>query len=356
MENKSHPAIRVLRIGGILILAVILIVLGFFGLLTAIEYRPADIENMEIAGSSERSIEPGSEVKVLSWNIGYLGLGESADFFMDGGKGVRSQTKEQVEGNLTAISDEITASGADFVLLQEVDRNSTRSYHINEADALASLGSASVFAPNFEVLWIPYPLPPIGKVDGGILTVTSRQITEALRYQLPCPFKWPVRIGNLKRCVLMTRTPVSDSDKELVVVNLHLEAYDDGEGKAAQTQLLAKILSDEAEKGNYVIAGGDFNQVFSNSDQDAFPAHDGYWAPGEVDVSAFPGFTALQDSSVPSCRSLDRPLDTTDENFQYYLIDGFIVSDNLQINSIRTEDLGFKNSDHNPVTLTVTIP
>ena len=126
--------------------------------------------------------------------------------------------------------------------------------------------------------------------------------------------------------------------------------------KAAQTQLLAKILSDEAEKGNYVIAGGDFNQVFSNSDQDAFPVHDGYWAPGEVDVSAFPGFTALQDSSVPSCRSLDRPLDTTDENFQYYLIDGFIVSDNLQINSIRTEDLGFKNSDHNPVTLTVTIP
>ena len=38
----------------------------------------------------------------------------------------------------------------------------------------------------------------------------------------------------------------------LVAVNLHLEAYDDGEGKAAQTAMLFDILEEEYAKGNYV--------------------------------------------------------------------------------------------------------
>jgi len=45
-----------------------------------------------------------------------------------------------------------------------------------------------------------------------------------------------------------------------VLVNLHLEAYDSGEGKIAQTKLLVEFLEQEYAKGNYVIAGGDFNQ------------------------------------------------------------------------------------------------
>ena len=52
------------------------------------------------------------------------------------------------------------------------------------------------------------------------------------------------------------------SDREPVLVNLHLEAYDDGEGKIAQTNQLRDYIEDEYAKGNYVIAGGDFNQVF----------------------------------------------------------------------------------------------
>ena len=54
--------------------------------------------------------------------------------------------------------------------------------------------------------------------------------------QLPCPFSWPTRIANLKRCLLVERIPIADSDKELVLVNLHLEAYDDGEGKGKPRQ------------------------------------------------------------------------------------------------------------------------
>ena len=37
-------------------------------------------------------------------------------------------------------------------------------------------------------------------------------------------------------------------------------------GFESQTQQLISVMEEEAERGNYVIAGGDFNQVFENVD------------------------------------------------------------------------------------------
>ena len=61
------------------------------------------------------------------------------------------------------------------------------------------------------------------------------------------------------------------------------------------------------------------------------------------------------DNSTPTCRSLDRPYDPDDKSFQYYMIDGFIVSDNVNVEKIQTLDCGFKNSDHNPVFMTFSL-
>ena len=76
---------------------------------------------------------------------------------------------------------------------------------------------------------------------------------------------------------MINRIPIAGTNHELVLVNLHLEAYDDGEGKKAQTQMLQTILQKESDAGNYVIAGGDFNQTFSNTDISAFPVFAGKW-------------------------------------------------------------------------------
>ena len=124
----------------------------------------------------------------------------------------------------------------------------------------------SSYAYNYKTLMVPYPLPPIGRVTSGIMTLSSFEVSDAERIQLPCPFSYPIRLCNLKRCLIVSRIPIAGSEHELVIVNLHLEAYDSGEGKAAQTRMLADILQNEAAAGNYVIAGGDFNQTFSNVD------------------------------------------------------------------------------------------
>ncbi len=180
-----------------------------------------------------------------------------------------------------------------------------------------------------------------------------------MRLSLPCPFRWPVRTCNLKRCLLLSRIPVRDAEgertgRDLVLVNLHLEAYDDGAGKTAQTRALLKVLERERRKGNYVIAGGDFNQSFSTTDTSRYPLRDSrLWQCGILDTGAFgENWQFAQDGEHPSCRSLDRPIAGADrDTFQYYVVDGFIASDNVEILSARTQDFGFASSDHNPVVL-----
>ena len=68
---------------------------------------------------------------VLSWNIGYAGLGDDMDFFYDGGKRVRDSRRRTLE-NLRNIVAELRKADADIMLLQEVDCDSHRSYGIRE--------------------------------------------------------------------------------------------------------------------------------------------------------------------------------------------------------------------------------
>ena len=340
----------------VLLLVVVLAVGGLFGWLTWKEYRPAPVESLEIAHNGAGVLlNPGQSLDVVSWNIGYAGLGKASDFFMDGGKQVRAAGPNIMGGYLNGIADTLSAGNYDLVLLQEVDIESGRTFNVNQAQRL-SRGS-SAFALNYSCPFVPYPLPPIGKVNSGLLTTTDLHIEQAERISLPCPFSWPIRTANLKRCLLVSYLPIDGSDRQLVLVNLHLEAYDDGAGKVAQTKQLMDFLRSEYDKGNYVIAGGDFNQVFPGG-LEAYPnAHPDLWEPGLLDESSLPeGFSYAFDLSVPSCRLLNQPYDPADTaNTQHYVIDGFILSPNVTLESVETLDLGFENSDHNPVHIRVTL-
>ncbi len=329
---------------------------GLLGYLSLTEYYPREEENIAISGEAGNSYAPGSSVKVMTWNLGYGALGDNADFFMDGGTHVNTADKNRVLQNMSEIEAEILAEDADFICLQETDRNSSRSGHIDETariQSAAGTGYQASFANNFKVAFIPYPVPPIGKVDSGLLTLSRAGVSLATRVPLPCPFTWPVRIANLKRCLLVNRIPLDDTDKELVLVNLHLEAYDSGEGKIAQTKKLMDYLQQEADKGNYVIATGDFNQSFSNVDISQYPSREDLWTPGLIETDEYMDtWQFLMDNSAPTCRSLDQPYEGADHaSFQYYMLDGFILSSNLEVKSVVTKDLDFVSSDHNPVIL-----
>ena len=350
---------KFLKILLILILVLVVAVGGLFGLLTFTEFKPEPVEELELLKATESSdlaIPQRAELDILSWNIGYGGLGKDSDFFMDGGKNSKSANRATVKQYLSGMQSYVRGLDPDLLILQEVDTDSSRTYGIYEPEYFYDF-RVSAHALNYSCPFVPIPMPPIGKVHSGLLTCSCFDVAQARRVSLPCPFSWPLSTANLKRCLLVSYLPIADSDKELVLVNLHLEAYDDGAGKIAQTRQLMDLLEEEYLKGNYVIAGGDFNQTFPGS-LDAYPMlSPELWTPGVLEDESLPeGFRYAYDLSSPTCRLLNQPYDPTDlEHTQYYVIDGFILSPNVQLNSVESVDLAFENSDHNPVHLNVTL-
>lgn len=338
-----------LSVIGIVLACVIL----FFAWLSVTEFKPEPVQDAElIVAGDNQQVYTGREYKVISWNTGYAGLGKYSDFFMDGGTEVAAADKAMVNEYLNGICATIEDSGPDILMLQEVDSDSTRTYGIDERTFYSRYVSCEAYALNHSCGFVPYPVPPMGKINAGLYTGTmDMYISRAERISLPCPFSWPVSMANLKRCLLVSYLPIEGSDSQLVLVNLHLEAYDDGEGKIAQTNQLREFLLSEYEKGNYVIAAGDFNQVFPGTTEKYPLTHPELWEPGVFPAELLPEtWTVSYDDSVPSCRLLNQPYDPSDtENTCYYVIDGVITSPNISLLSFSTLDKGFENSDHNPV-------
>ncbi|MDB5226967.1 MAG: endonuclease/exonuclease/phosphatase, partial [Bacteroidota bacterium] len=137
------------------------------------DYKPKAEEQAEVLTPSEKL--PALEKDTLifyDWNIGYCGLGKESNFFYDGGKMVRP-SKELSEKNLNGFIETLQRwkADADFINIQEIDKDSKRSYHINQLQkAFEALGNyKAVFGKNFDVKYVPMPFnEPMGSVLGGI--------------------------------------------------------------------------------------------------------------------------------------------------------------------------------------------
>ena len=358
---KKHKGLKIALLAvGSLFGLIIVFLAGVLIFASATTLKVKNKEEMAVNGEVSTKINKDNNIKLLTWNVGYGALDDEEDCYWDGGKGVYGQSKEKVEENIIAIRNKISELDPDIFFLQELDLNSKRSYYINELNMFKETFTSDKykesFAKNFKAGLVPLPLYQMtGRVDAGISTFSKFDISYSERIQLPIPFSWPMKLFNLKRCLLVSRIPIDGIDKELIIINLHLEAYDDGEGKAKQLEMLMNIMDEEYKKGNYVIAGGDFNQTFSTTNYGLYPKMNDWVCP-VIDAESYPDFTFRMDDSTPTCRSLYKPYKDANKGvteFQYYMIDGYIVSNNILINSLETLDLGFKNTDHNPVVMSI---
>ena len=352
----------------------VVVVFGIFiglvlALLTITEYRPDDIEVLTIENNGNATLEIGSSLTLMTFNIGYAGLGEDEDFILDGGSKARPNSLEVVEGYFDGILDVLKTHSADIYLLQEVDLRARRSYNLNQVDLIHDhLGNdfSSTFAYNFKAVFVPFPISftdYIGPVESGLQTLSRYQIESSERHQFPGSFSWPLRVANLKRAMLISRFEVENTDKELVIVNLHMSAYDsDGSLREAEMAYLRAFMEAEYALGNFVIIGGDFNQTFpSVVDNEVTRMRipeddDAYYVAFPIEDSFLPnGFVYAIDETLPTCRLLNQSYNPGSEGTQYYIIDGFMVSDNIQVDNVYTVDHGFAYSDHNPVMLEITL-
>lgn len=314
-------------------------------------------EEVEEVFSGEALPVSKDTFSILSWNIGYAGLGDAMDFFYDGGKGVRP-SESYHEKCLSGIKRSLSIHGqSDILLLQETDTLAKRSWYKPLHKKLMETAPAYIafYAQNYDVAFVPLPLSePMGRVHSGLFSLSRYQAEEVLRYALPGDYSWPYSLFMPNRCILLIRYNLTRS-RDLVVVNLHNSAFDEGGGqRLKQLEFIHDLAVKEFKKGNYVILGGDWNlnppgwspEMISNGDK-AVQVN-----PSFPDT-LFEEWTFAYDAGLPTNRSLYQPY--MKGRTTTTLLDFFLVSPNIEVIGVKTFDLAFRHSDHQPVRIEVVL-
>ena len=343
------------------IAVLLLIIVGYLLYLLLDYHRIEDKLPLDITPAGQQTLTTGEPLSIVTYNIGFGAYTPDFSFFMDGGSESRAFSKESVQQDTQDILSLLEEQSPTFALLQEVDRDSTRSYHVDQADLLCKglTGYDTVFAVNYDSSYLFYPFTkPHGKSLSGLLTLSQCPINSSIRRSLPIETGL-MKYVDLDRCYTVNRIDCGGS-KELVLYNIHLSAYtSDGSIATKQLQMLIQDMQREYQAGNYVVCGGDFNKdLLGDSSQYFGVSGEEYtWA------QAFPDdmlhgtglmlITSYSDQyPIPSCRNADAPY----HDGQFVLtVDGFIVSDNVTVNQCHVIDTGFAYSDHNPVYMQFTL-
>ncbi len=345
----------------VFIICLLLLAVITYVLFVIITYsRIPDYQALEAVGTaSEDTAKTGTEYTAMTYNIGFGAYTPDFTFFMDGGTESWAFSEESVKSCIEGDIDLLKTYSPDIALIQEVDIDSTRSYHVNEKDMIldALENKSSIFAVNYHSAFLCYPFTqPHGKSNSGLLTISDIQLTEGTRRSLPISTGFSKFI-DLDRAYTINRMK-TENGKELVVFNVHLSAY--GTNGDLQTQQITMMCDDmkaEYEKGNYVICGGDFNHDFPGDskyklNKDTTKADEYAWAadfPDEMLPEHFSKATDYESGlTLPTTRYCDKPYGP--DSF-VVLIDGFIVSDNIEVTYTDVIDTQFQYSDHNPVVM-----
>lgn len=339
-----------------LILAVgaIIILLGSFLVYISVsDFDPPQFLPLNIIQNKPSQIEFDTTFSIVSWNLGYNGLGKEMDFFYDGGKQVRASeelSSKYLKNNTAFIK---SLKSIDFWFFQEVDQQSKRSYFINQQQELTNLLNDynSSFAKNYEVKWVPVPvLNPMGKVKAGMMSFAKYVPIEASRYAYPNIASWPNNLFLLDRGFILSRF-LLPNQKQLVLMNTHNSYYVNNDSlRKIELDIIQEKMLEEFNEGNYVIAGGDwnrlpvsFNNVFKGDLdrlQESVPSFENNFLPK--------GWVWAFDKQEYSNRELNTVYNHASKKS---VIDYFIVSPNVELIENYVFPLNFENTDHNPVYL-----
>ena len=290
----------------------------------------------------------GNEISVSTWNLGYAGLGSASDFIKDGGTRMFPPSRDAVRGNLAGIVETASHLDVDVALFQEVAGASPLNYWIALDAALANLMRDRQYWFRHDVsTWgVPRPL----RLKHG--SVLASRVTARRAEIAPLPQESDPMLGLVVRLYALQVVTIASTDggPDWVIINLHFSAFDDG-ARLRHEQLQAAFDFAQARyrQGSRVIMGGDWNLILMHTDfesntPDEFLSwiHDlpRDWVPED--------WTVAVDPARPTVRTLYKPY-VPGENFTG-IIDGFIVSPNIEVVEVETRDTGFMHSNHEPVT------
>lgn len=343
----------------LMVILIIILVLAVYLLYLFMTYdRIEDGQNLAIESDVELDQAfIGEEYTIVTQNIGFGAYSDDFTFFMDGGKESRARSEKAVYDNTEGVLREVKDLAPDIILFQEVDLDSTRSFHVDQYELLRNeFGEYdSTKGINYDSAYLFYPLlEPHGKSLSSIATFSRFQMDKATRRSLPVSTGY-AKFFDLDRCYTITEIPV-EQGKTLFVYNVHLSAYGGSpEIRDGQMDMLIEDMKEKISQGDYVICGGDFNHDFTGDSVQKLnkEVNDFGWAqpfPAEklpADLKRCVDYQGNQ--LVPTTRNTDIPYE---KGVSFVVIlDGFILSSNVTCTEVENIDNGFRFTDHNPVRL-----
>lgn len=373
MKTKAK---KVIKITGIILLALVIVLAAYIIYLYASYHRIPDNQELQVEEISQNT-EAGNELtteknySALTYNIGFGAYTPDFSFFMDGGKSSWAKSKDSVKETIKGAGELVASKDPDFALVQEIDLDATRSYHVNEYSILKENIPAynCVFAQNYDSAFLFYPFTqPHGKSKAGLALFSKYPITGSMRRSFPISTSF-TKFFDLDRCYSISRVPV-DNGKELVIFELHMSAYGNSDAiREGQIRMLSEDMQKEYEAGNYVICGGDFNHDLKAADTQS--------KASDADNNTQ---TGSEDSAEPESWAYPFPRSELPEHFSFCLdqlsedeknnlwnsarnadmeyvpgetytvtLDGFIISDNVECTGYENVNTGYSYSDHDPV-------
>lgn len=367
---------KVIKITGIILLALVIVLAAYIIYLYASYHRIPDNQELQVEEISQNT-EAGNELtteknySALTYNIGFGAYTPDFSFFMDGGKSSWAKSKDSVKETIKGAGELVASKDPDFALVQEIDLDATRSYHVNEYSILKENIPAynCVFAQNYDSAFLFYPFTqPHGKSKAGLALFSKYPITGSKRRSFPISTSF-TKFFDLDRCYSISRVPV-DNGKELVIFELHMSAYGNSDAiREGQIRMLSEDMQKEYEAGNYVICGGDFNHDLKAVDTQS--------KASDADNNTQ---TDSEDSAEPESWAYPFPRSELPEHFSFCLdqlsedeknnlwnsarnadmeyvpgetytvtLDGFIISDNVECTKYENVNTGYSYSDHDPV-------
>jgi len=222
----------------IILFGIFLVFSLFLLCLDLADYKPEEVTLLPISNNQVKTLSTMEVLSMTTYNIGYASLDDKQSFYRHGGLNSRATSENSVLENLNGVVQIIDEINPDFLLFQEVDINSSRSYRVNQLEHINMKypNYTSFYGKNYDVPWVPIPiLKPMGKVESGIATLSRHNISEAYRFSLPGEVKWPNRLFEPDRCFIQARYNIGNG-VELIVINIHLSAFNN-EGSIRQQQL-----------------------------------------------------------------------------------------------------------------------
>lgn len=241
---------------GLLLLAFV-VLLAWCGFPWSLNDRvfKAEIVHVEPEGMVNNEEFP-AVIKVQTWNMSFL-FGEGSE-----GPGYVPRDKKYFQEKLDTLVSEIKASAPDILCLQEIDFDSHRSMGVNQAQYLAVKAAYPYVAEavSWEANYIPFPYWPLErnfgrmKSGGAILSKYPIISHEVHLFKKPLSQPWWYNIFYLHR--FFQEVQIELGDKQIKVVNLHLEAFDKVDRKS-QIEIVVKNIKDH----HIDLVAGDFNMV-----------------------------------------------------------------------------------------------